>query len=200
MPDRNQHSFMKDTKKIVTRRDILKAGFLGGLLLPLLASPVRAASRLVVPSSVGAMKISFRNQHTGESFNGVYRVGDRYLPESFAQINTVLRDFRTGEVFPVDPRLFDILYMARNKLGGRGYFEVLSGYRSPKTNAQLARNGDGVAQNSLHMTGQAIDVRLPGYSTRKLFDLAGGLKAGGAGYYKKSNFVHLDTGKVRHWS
>lgn len=185
--------------KILTRRDIIKAGALGGLLLPLLAGPVQAASRLAVPSGVGAMKISFRNQHTGESFNGVYRVGDRYIPDAFEQINRVLRDFRTGEVFPIDPRIMDILYNVRERMDANADYEVLSGYRSPKTNALLARNGDGVAQNSLHMVGQAIDVRLPGYSTWKLYDTAADMRTGGTGYYKTSNFVHLDTGRVRRW-
>lgn len=189
------------TKKTLTRRDILKAGVLGGLLLPAMASTsAQAASRLIIPAGTGAMKISFRNEHTGESFSGVYRVGDRYLPEAFEQINTVLRDFRTGDVFPIDPRVMDLLYMTREKVGTKEPFEVLSGYRSPKTNAMLARNTDGVAQNSLHMTGQAIDVRLPGYSTWKLSDSAAHLHAGGVGYYKKSNFVHMDTGEVRRWS
>lgn len=199
MPD--QYDIAANGKKTVTRRDILKTGILGGLLLPALATaPVKAATGLIIPSGAGAMKVSFRNQHTGESFNGVYRVGDRYMPEAFEQINAVLRDFRTGEVFPVDPRVIDILFTVYDRIGASGSFEVLSGYRSPKTNARLAANGDGVAQNSLHMTGQAIDIRLPGYSTYKVYKLAADLRTGGTGYYKKSNFVHLDTGRVRRWS
>lgn len=188
-------------KKPLTRRDIIKAGVLGGLLAPALGViPVQAAARLAVPSDAGAMKISFRNQHTGESFNGAYRVGDRYLPEAFEKINHILRDFRTGEVFPIDPRVIDILYSVREQADVNTPYEVLSGYRSPKTNASLARNSGGVAQNSLHMVGQAIDIRLPGFSTRRVSDLAAGLKAGGVGYYSKSNFVHCDTGQIRRWS
>ena len=118
------------------------------------------------------------------------------MPEAFEQINTVLRDFRTGDVFPIDPRVVDILFALRQKTGANAPYEVLSGYRSPKTNALLARNGDGVASNSLHMTGQAIDIRLPGYSTKKLSEASVSLRAGGVGYYAKSNFVHLDTGQV----
>ncbi len=188
-------------QKTITRRDILKAGVLGGLLLPAMASaPVQAATRLVVPEGAGAMKVAFRNQHTGESFNGVYRVGNRYMPEAFEQINRVLRDFRSGEEFPIDPRLVDIMFVMRDNINTNDSFEILSGYRSQKTNAYLRRVSDGVAENSLHMTGQAIDLRLPGHSTRKIYNLAGQLRAGGAGYYAKSNFVHLDTGKVRRWS
>lgn len=199
MPDQQHNS--ESGKKTVTRRDILRAGVLGGLLLPaMVTAPVEAATRLIIPSGTGAMKVSFRNQHTGESFNGVYRVGDRYMPEAFEQINSVLRDFRTGEVFPIDPRVLDMLFAVHDRIGANGPFEVLSGYRSPKTNARLAANGDGVAQNSLHMTGQAIDIRLPGYSTYKVYKLAADLRVGGTGYYKRSNFVHLDTGKVRRWT
>lgn len=201
MPDQTYSSAGVSARKTLTRRDIIKAGVLGGLLLPTVAAtPLHAAARLAVPQGAGAMKIAFRNQHTGESFNGVFKVGDRYMPEAFEKINTVLRDFRTGEVFPIDPRIVDILFAVHSKSGVSGPFEVLSGYRSPKTNAMLASVGDGVASNSLHMTGQAIDIRLPGFSTKKLSELGMGLKAGGVGYYKKSNFVHLDTGQVRHWS
>lgn len=197
MPDRQ----LVFSGKEITRRDILKAGVLGGLLLPaLVSSPASAATRIVFPSGRGATAIAFRNQHTGESFNGVYRVGDRYLPDAFEQINVILRDFRTGEAFPVDPRVIDILFSIRDRIGTNAPFEVLSGYRSPKTNAYLRQVGGGVARNSLHMTGQAIDVRLPGYSTRRLSDVAANLKVGGVGYYKQSDFVHIDTGQVRRWS
>ena len=110
-----------------------------------------------------------------------------------------MRDFRTGEVFPVDPRLFDIMYRIYDQTDTSWAFEVLSGYRSPKTNRRLSNNTDGVAENSLHMTGQAIDVRLPGLKTWNLRKLAVALHAGGVGYYKKSNFVHIDTGRIRHW-
>lgn len=190
------------TSGTVTRRDILKAGVLGGLLLPAMAAagPAQAASRVAVPHDSGTMRIAFRNKHTGEGFSGAYRVGDRYLPEAFEQINTVLRDFRTGEAFPIDPRVLDIIYTMHYKMDSNKPFEILSGYRSPKTNSMLRRAGDGAAQNSLHMTGQAIDLRMPGYSTRRLYELAAGLKAGGTGYYGKSDFLHVDTGQVRRWS
>lgn len=192
-----------DTEALATglnRREILKTGltgFLGALPLVLLGPEVKAAT-LALPGT-GAFDISFRNQHTGETFSGTYRVGSKYLPEAFEQINVVLRDFRTSDIFPIDPRVIDILYMIRKKAGRQGPFEILSGYRSPKTNAMLSRVSTGVAKNSLHLTGQAIDLRLPGYSTRKIRDVARGLRAGGVGYYPKSNFVHVDTGKVRHW-
>jgi len=185
----------------LNRRDLLKVGFTGMLsALPLLALgglPAQA-STFAVPK-MDAFNIDFRNQHTGETFSGAYRIGGKYLPDAFEQINSILRDFRTGEVFPVDPRIIDILYMSHRKAGATAPFEILSGYRSPRTNSMLRRHSEGVAQHSLHLTGQAVDVRLPGYSTRKLRNVAVKIRAGGVGYYKNSNFVHMDTGKVRTW-
>lgn len=186
----------------LSRRSLLRGGLWGGLALGLGAMtplPVEAA-RLAMPES-GRFQISFRNQHTGESFNGTYRVGNKYLPDAFKRINIVLRDFRRNEIYPIDPRVIDILYMVRAKTGTQsGSYEVLSGYRSPKTNAMLRASTGGVARNSLHLTGQAIDVRMDGVNTRRLNEVAKSLNAGGVGYYPRSNFVHLDTGRVRHWS
>lgn len=192
---------MTELKDGLNRRDILKAGFAGMLgVLPILAlAPVAEARSYALPDT-GTFGITFRNQHTGEGFSGVYRVGNKYLPEAFDEINTILRDFRTGDVFPVDPRVVDIMYMLRRKTDKNNVvLEVLSGYRSPRTNDRLRRATEGVANHSLHLTGQAVDLRMPGYSTRKLRDVAVRLRAGGVGYYADSNFVHVDTGKVRTW-
>ena len=185
----------------MNRRDLLKTGLSGmlGVLPVLLLNSVPAQAATFATSKTDAYNITFRNQHTGESFSGPYRVGGKYLPDAFEKINTILRDFRTGEVFPVDPRVIDILYMAHRKAGVAQAFEVLSGYRSPRTNDMLVRVSEGVAQHSLHLTGQAVDVRLPGYSTRKLRNIAVNIRSGGVGYYPDSNFVHMDTGKIRTW-
>ena len=183
------------------RRDMLKTGLAlaaGGLVAGI-ASPAKAA-RMVLPG-MGSYAITFTNAHTGEGFSGVYRVGNRYLPEAFEKINYVLRDFRVGEVFPIDPRALDIVYLVHQKTGVNKPLEILSGYRSPKTNSMLRRatSISGVAVNSLHLTGQAIDFRMPEYSTRRLRNIAASLNAGGVGFYPRSNFVHVDTGSVRHW-
>jgi len=185
--------------RLLQRRAVLRAGALGGLMLSALAAgPVQAAS-FGLPKN-GAYRVSFRNAHTGESFSGAYRIGDRYLPEAFAKINAVMRDFRTGEVFPIDPRVIDIMYTVQGKLGSKNPFEVLSGYRSPWTNNMLQNTGSGgVATNSLHLTGQAVDLRLPGTSIARVRDVGREIAAGGVGYYPRSNFVHLDTGRVRSW-
>jgi uncharacterized protein YcbK (DUF882 family) len=185
----------------VSKRDVLKRGLLGfaGLCcIPPFIGSAQASTRLSIPDA-GTFNIAFHNIHTGESFSGAYRVGDRYLPEAFRRINTVLRDFRTGEEFPVDPRVMDILCSVHYRSGAKGHFEVLSGYRSPKTNAMLRATTEGVARNSLHMTGQAIDIRLPGFSTHALRNVGIKLGAGGVGYYPKSDFVHMETGRVRVW-
>ncbi len=185
----------EETPKL-DRRDILKYGLVGllGSVLPIL--PSRNAYAL---SNNASWRIGFRHAHTGESFSGVYRVGDKYLPEAFERMNYVMRDFRTGEVFPMDPRVIDIVSLVQAKLDHDHSFEILSGYRSPKTNAMLRGRTEGVARNSFHMYGQAMDIRMPGYKTRALHKVALKLHAGGVGYYPKSNFIHVDTGKVRSW-
>ena len=190
-----------DSASSVSRRKFLGFGAI--------AAATVAASSIIHPASAavfsrgerfeGARRISFRNSHTGEIFSGVYRVGDKYLPDAFERINIVLRDFRSNESFPIDPRVMDIIYSVHQMTKQDEPYEVLSGYRCPKTNAGLRSHSEGVAKNSLHMTGQAIDLRLPGFDTKQIRNLAVSLKAGGVGYYAKSNFVHMDTGDVRTW-
>jgi uncharacterized protein YcbK (DUF882 family) len=184
----------------VNRREILKAGLVAGTALIGSAAAGTAQATSLMFERKGSFNINFRNVHTGEKFEGVYRVGDRYLPEAFDRINHVLRDFRTGEEFPIDPRVIDMMYMLRHETELKDKrFDVLSGYRSPKTNAKLRKASTGVAKRSLHMTGQAIDLRLPGYDTYQLRKIAVGMKAGGVGYYRGSDFVHMDSGRVRTW-
>ena len=186
-----------DDSLLVQRRNLLKYGMVG---IVSMAVPLVLPTSAQAAKNKGAWKTSFRNAHTGESFSGVYRVGDKYLPDAFERINYVLRDFRTNEVFPMDPHVLDIITVLHQKMRAKEPFHILSGYRSPKTNAMLKRNTRGVASNSFHMYGQALDIRLPGLSTRKLRNNAQNLKAGGVGYYPRSNFVHVDTGKPRNWT
>lgn len=188
-----------------SRRKFLRFGALtaGTLAASSLIHPAAAAvfskGSNVGSTFDGARRISFRNTHTGEIFSGVYRVGNKYLPDAFDRINIVMRDFRSNQMFPIDPRVIDIIYSVHELSQQSEPYEVLSGYRCPKTNAGLRSHSEGVAKNSLHMTGQAIDLRLPGYDTKQIRNLAISLKAGGVGYYPKSNFVHMDTGDVRTW-
>jgi uncharacterized protein YcbK (DUF882 family) len=144
--------------------------------------------------------LAFRHLHTDERIAVTYRIGDRYQRGALEGINHFLRDFRTGDTVAIDPRLLDILYDIKIDLGDPdARFDILSAYRSPRTNQMLRTKSSGVAKNSLHLTGQAIDVRFPDLPTRHIRDAAIALGRGGVGYYKRSDFVHLDTGKVRRW-
>jgi uncharacterized protein YcbK (DUF882 family) len=183
--------------KNLERRDLLKNGLMmaaGAMAVPAIMQPAMVHAR-----GYGAYKVAFRNAHTGESFSGVYRVGDKYLPEAFERINYVLRDFRTGEVKMMDPHLVDLMYVLHYESGARKPFEIISGYRSPKTNAMLRRASTGVARRSLHMEGKAVDLRLADASLSKLRRVAIDMQTGGVGYYPRSNFLHIDTGRVRQW-
>lgn len=206
--DMAQKSVHDDLTQIIPQAEMdrrsflgLGAATLGGVILPSLISPALAGNLNSGMVEQGSRRLSFRNAHTGESFSGVYRVGNKYLPDAFKQINMVMRDFRTNQVYPMDPRVIDIVYTVHRMTGKRAPLEILSGYRSPKTNAMLRgkSSASGVAKKSLHMQGQAVDLRMEGFSTARLSDIAASLRAGGVGYYAKSNFVHMDSGDVRTW-
>ncbi len=167
-----------------------------GLTLPAAALPGPWARALAAPRP---RSLSFRHAHTGERLALVYHDGNAYLPGALERINRLLRDFRTEQVHPIDPALLDLLYALSLATASGGRFEVISGYRSPATNAMLRRTSSGVAKRSLHMQGKAIDVRLSDVDTTALRRAALALKAGGVGYYRRSDFVHLDTGRPRSW-
>jgi uncharacterized protein YcbK (DUF882 family) len=154
---------------------------------------------LVQATAALPRRLTFLHTHTSERLDVVYSEHGQYIPDALAEINHLLRDFRTGDVHEIDPGLLDILHSVKEMTGGRGRYEIISGYRSPATNQMLASRSNGVADHSLHLKGQAIDVRLPGVATSNLRRAGLALKAGGVGYYPGSDFVHLDTGRVRHW-
>jgi uncharacterized protein YcbK (DUF882 family) len=144
--------------------------------------------------------LSFYAVHTGERLSVTYCRGDRYETDALAAVNRLLRDHRTDQVHEIDAALLDQLHRVRGVLDTRDPFHVVCGYRSPETNAALERlRHGGVATHSLHVDGKAIDLFLPDRSLEQLRDVALGLAAGGVGYYPASNFVHLDTGRVRTW-
>lgn len=143
--------------------------------------------------------LSFVHTHTGETLATIYFQNGNYLAPSLERVDHLLRDFRTNEVHSIDPAVLDILFDMRAKANHEGPFEVISGYRSPQTNAALRRQSNAVAENSLHMQGRAVDVRLRGFSTVKLRDIAIALHRGGVGFYAASDFLHVDTGRVRFW-
>ena len=142
--------------------------------------------------------LSFYHTHTGETLDLVFNLKTG-KPEKVKRVVNFLRDFRTGDVHQIDLRLFDTLCRLQMECGSSGRFEVISGYRSPKTNEILRKATSGVAKKSLHMEGRAIDIRLSDVPTRLLGAKARSMKRGGVGYYAKSDFVHLDTGRVRSW-
>lgn len=144
-------------------------------------------------------QLRFAHMHTGEKLDVVYHENGHYLPDALDQVNYLLRDFRSDEVFAMDPALLDFLHDSQQRLGSTGRFEIISGYRSPATNEMLRKRGGGVARNSQHLKGKAIDVRLRGIATADLRQASLELGRGGVGYYPKSDFVHLDTGRVRWW-
>lgn len=143
--------------------------------------------------------LAFRSLHTGEELATTYVQHGAAVPVALDDINRILRDWRTGDVISIDPRLLDLLYVLRRELDSAAPFEVISAYRSPKTNAQLAGRSNGVAKRSMHMRGMAIDIRLPDRRLKDLHRAALGLKAGGVGLYSRSGFIHVDTGRPRRW-
>ena len=146
-----------------------------------------------------ARQLSFYHTHTQQSLDVVYYENGKYVDSALDEINRFLKDFRTGDIAEMDPKLLDILHDVRNELGSDETFEVISAYRSPQTNEMLRSKSGGVARNSQHVLGNAIDVRLRGVRIEKLRDTALELQRGGVGYYQQSDFVHVDTGRVRRW-
>lgn len=179
-------------------RDLARRRFVKGLF-GLAAAQLLPAPALALASTGSERQLSFAHTHTGEKLSVVYRNGDSYASDALGQINHHLRDHRSGEKFSMDKRLLDLLFELANVTGSRTPFQVISGYRSPNTNAMLRKKGSGVAKRSLHMQGKAIDVRLADVPTSQLRRAAIDLQAGGVGYYPKSDFVHLDTGRFRTW-
>ena len=159
-----------------------------------LAAPV--AARAAAPPE---RALSFYNIHTGERLRRVYWAEGWYIDEALDEIDHLLRDFRTGEIKQIDLRLLNVLHQVHASLDTKEPFSVISGYRSPETNAMLARRSGGVAKNSFHIHGMAIDVRVAGRYTEDIRWIAMGLHRGGVGYYPDSNFVHMDVGPVRYW-
>jgi len=157
--------------------------------------PTAAGDRGVAASR----RISLLNLHTDEHLEIEYCRDGAYVPEAMSAIEVLLRDFRNGERHPMDAHLMDYLVEVAHTLGVDPAFSVISGYRSPQTNANLREHSTGVAQHSLHMEGRAIDVRIKGIDCASLAAHAIDMKRGGVGYYRASDFVHLDTGAFRTW-
>ncbi len=164
--------------------------------------PLRAYAAAPDVEKAPARVLSFFNTHTGERLSTAYRTGATYEPAALARIDVILRDFRAKQVKPIDPALLDLLHQLHRTLGTDQPFHIISGYRAPETNAMLRSRGgadSGVASGSLHTVGKAVDIRIPGVALDDLRAAARSLKLGGVGFYPQSNFVHVDTGRVRFW-
>jgi uncharacterized protein YcbK (DUF882 family) len=172
-----------------------------GLVILLLVAPLGRTSDLAA-SSEREYRLRFYHTHTRERLDVVYRRGDAYIPGALDELDHYLRDHRTGEIRHFDPRLFDLLHDLTASLNdSHGEIDVICGYRTPWSNEFLRSRSPntGVAQHSLHMQAQAIDIRLPGIPTSAVRDAALRLQRGGVGYYRSSDFVHVDVGRVRRW-
>ena len=178
--------------KSTSRRDFLRVGtgIAAAIMLP--GGIARAASHT-------ERTLSFYNTHTGEKLSTCYWAEGDYVAEGVRDINNILRDHRTGDVYDMDQGLFDLLYLLQTRVESRQTFQIISGYRSPKTNAMLNKKSSGVAKRSYHMQGMAIDIRLNGCDLKQLHKAALSLKAGGVGYYPSPDFIHVDVGRVRQW-
>jgi len=150
-------------------------------------------------ASAKARSISLFNLHTGERLRTEYWARGRYNRDALRAVNRIMRDHRTNQVFPIDVRLVEVLNIISRATGSRNGFQVVSGFRSPWSNAMLRASSSGVARNSYHTKGMAIDIRSADIPLRLLHRAATGLRAGGVGFYGRSNFIHVDVGPVRRW-
>lgn len=191
----------EENKTIVTlpdldRRQLLKAGLFASLVC---LNPLPAWARYSL-SGPEVRSLSLYNTHTGETLQKVpYWEKGVYLKDALSEINVLLRDHRADAVKSIDPKVIDLIYALQHKFDCQCPMEIISGYRSPATNAKLNNKSNGVAKRSYHMQGKAIDLRIPDVPLKSLRKAALELRRGGVGYYPKSNFVHVDTGPVRTW-
>ncbi len=166
-----------------------------------------AGCALVPGAAIAALRVPYPperllkiyNLHTGESLSTTYCEKGRYVEEALRDINHIMRDFRANQIKPIDPRLLDLLYSLNRRLDTQEPFQLISGYRSPATNAMLAARSEGVAHHSLHIEGKAADIRVAGRRLAEVWRAAMDLVAGGVGFYPRSDFVHVDVGRVRYW-
>lgn len=169
-------------------------------------SPLAAPAVITPQSTALAMaaddvrRIALHNLHTGDVFNEVYWQKGAYVPDALAAAQHALRDWRNGEEHFMDPKLFDLLHNLSSKIETGAPFQIISGYRSPQTNAMMHARSEGVASHSQHMLGKASDIRVEGVQLTHLHNAALSLKAGGVGFYPVSNFVHVDVARVRQWN
>ena len=164
-----------------------------------------ASAILLMPAALANLpkeaprQLSLYNLHTEEKLKTTYWEQGKYLQDGLAEINYLLRDHRSGEHTDMDPQLLNLMFLLQQKAQSKQAFHIISGYRSPASNEMLRKSSTGVAQKSLHTLGMAVDLRLPGIKLEELRDMASNLQGGGVGFYPDSDFIHIDTGRVRQW-
>lgn len=161
-----------------------------------LSMPALARAAVAAPHE---RSLRFYNTHTGETLRTLFWAEGQFIPEALQDINKLLRDHRSNTIAAIDPELMLLVNKVSAQFGTNNVIHIISGYRSPETNAKLAAASGGVARHSMHLEGKAIDLRIPGVDLRNVHKAALALKSGGVGYYRDSQFVHMDTGRVRHW-
>lgn len=187
----------KTTTQRHTRRNFLVLA--GATAAGLIAAPGFPMPAIAFPFAPYKRSLAFRNLRTGDKLDIVYWADGKYLPEASREIARVMRDGRNDEVHSIDHRLVELMARLKGSLRSSQPIQVVCGYRSPETNEMLHETTEGVAANSLHMYGEAVDLRVIDRPLRYVHRVAVGLKAGGVGYYPHSNFVHVDVGPVRYW-
>ena len=181
-------------KRIITRRDLLALGLVTA------ASSIFPLKALAVSEKISSQKeLFFYNVYTHEDLKTVYWKDGMFLPDALARINHIFRDIRTGKEREININLLDLLFEVKEQIKSNEPYHIISGYRTPKSNAILSKRKKGVAKNSLHMYGKAADISMPGYSLSGIRRVAMKMKAGGIGYYPRSKFLHIDVGEVRYW-
>jgi uncharacterized protein YcbK (DUF882 family) len=184
---------------MISRRHMLAAAAALSGSAALWPRVLTAAPAMAATPDAAVRRIALTNLHTGERLDIEYFRDGSYSPKALDALEVLLRDFRNGYKHAVDPKLMDYLVDVATQIGVPPAYSVISGYRSPETNERLHERSSGVSQHSLHMQGRAIDVRISGVDCEDLAARAESLKRGGVGYYRASNFVHLDTGAFRTW-
>ena len=190
-----QAGCLSKKNQLISRRSLLSV--FGASVVS--AAPVFTNAAGFIKGAGDIRKLKMISHKTGERIDTIYWIDGGYIPEALHEIDVLMRDWRRNEVKPIDLRTIDILAASHSMLDTAEPFRLMSGYGSAKTNAMLRRQSRSVSKNSLHITGQAADVRLGTRSVRQLAKAAQTCKSGGVGKYSRSNFVHLDCGPVRLW-
>ena len=183
----------RQSSRTISRRQVISAA------IPLALGAVFTRPAFAVQVAELSRSLSFRHMHTDEQVTTIYKARGRYIPNGVAQINHILRDWRTDETVAIDPKLLDMIWDLQKILGSRAPVDIVSGYRTQETNEMLASTNPGVAEHSQHLLGKALDFRLADRTLDKIRKVAVVLRRGGVGYYPRSGFVHVDTGRVRAW-